>query len=219
MRDRPQARLWWGAAGAALAGCFLASTRPAITPLIEAPTVELELGIPDATRRVAEALRADSIPVSRTEVRDGWLETPWFDAATGVPTGSPQTSRQVGPEVVRVRGWMDPGRPGHTDVTVETVYHRVVDPSRTERALDRIAPPDNPAAVRVKAVLDSLVRRYGEPPPPPPPPADTTAQPSTRPAPSDSTRPRLPVRDSVIAPPPRTPPRPTPQGRDTSTHR
>ncbi len=181
----PPVRL--AAGGLVLAGCFLASTRPAFAPLPEAPTAEVELAVPEAARKLADALRSDSIPVSRVEMQDGWLETPWFDAASGVPVGR----MPVGPEMVRVRGWIDVGRPGHSDLTVETVYHRVVDPSRPERLLDRIAAPDNPAVVRVKAVLDSLVRRYGTPPPPPPAPlrADSVRSDSI---PGDSVR-----RDSV----------------------
>jgi hypothetical protein len=172
-----------GTAGVALlAGCFLASTRPAFAPLPEAPAVELELTVPEATQRLAEALRKDSIPVSMVYVRDGWLETPWFHAADGAhAAGTP-----VGPEIVRVRGWIDVGRPGHSDVTVETVYHRVVDPARPERLLDRIAAPDNPAATRVKAALDSLVQRYGLTPPirlPPVPVPDSLRQDSLPAAP------------------------------------
>lgn len=187
----PTRRLGWTAGGVLLAGCFLASTRPAFAPLPEAPTVELELTVPEATQRLAEALRNDSIPVSLVQVRDGWLETPWFRAADGAhAVGTP-----VGPEIVRVRGWIDVGRPGHSDVTVETVYHRVVDPARPERLLDRIAAPDNPAVTRVKAALDSLVQRYGLTPPVhlrPPPVPDSLRQdslPAAPPAPqaTDST--------------------------------
>lgn len=150
-------------AGAALlAGCYLESTRPAFGPLPEASTFEVELAVPEATQRLAEALRNDSIPALEVHPRDGWLQTPWFHAASGARAeGAP-----VGEGVVRVRGWVEVGRPGHSDITLETVYHRVVDPSVPERQLDRIVGPTNPAAIRVKVVIDSLQHRYGEPPPP-----------------------------------------------------
>jgi hypothetical protein len=184
-----------------LAGCFLASTRPAFAPFPEAPAIEVELTVPEATRRLAEALRADSIPVSRVEVRDGWLETPWFDAATGAPVGHVP----VGLEIVRVRGWIDVGRPEHSNLTVETVYHRVVDPSRPERLLDRIAAPDNPAVVRVKGTLDSLEHRYGTPAPPPPatPAPQTPVPPRPDSLRRDSLRvaPAVPQRTDTTSPP------------------
>ncbi|HET7599324.1 MAG TPA: hypothetical protein VFK09_03485 [Gemmatimonadales bacterium] len=188
---------------ALLAACVLATTRPPHQPLPEASTVELELTVPDATRRVAEALRAADVPVVRVEPRDGWLETPWFEAASGKPT----SATPVGSAIVRVRGWVDVGRPEHSDVTVETVFHRVVDPSASDRSLDRIAGPDNPAVKRVQGVLDSLRRRYGEPPPPPPPP-----RPAPEPEPADST-----ARDSVqFAPDTTRDSLRTPASRDTA---
>src|SRR6476661_9791689 len=71
-------------AGLAL-GCFLTTTRPGFDPLLGAPTAELRMPAADATERLAEALRNDSIPVARVEARDGYLETAWFDGATGRP--------------------------------------------------------------------------------------------------------------------------------------
>ena len=40
----------------------------------------------EATRRLAEALQADSIPPSRVRLRDGYIETAWLDSATDRPT-------------------------------------------------------------------------------------------------------------------------------------
>jgi hypothetical protein len=121
--------------------------------------VILELDVPRATGQVATGLKADSFPVTVLEPRDGFLETPWFDSATSRPT----SRRPLGTDVVRVRAWVDPEKPGHSRVTVETLFRDIADPSLPERELDREVPPDHPTAVRVRAVLDSLRKRYGEP--------------------------------------------------------
>lgn len=152
------------ALGAGLA-CNPATSRPLFGPVPAVRPVEIELPLADATQRLAELLVADSIPVTRVEIRDGYLETPWFDAATGQPV----SRRPLGPGTVRVRGWVDPSQPGHSALTVETVYRPIADPSLPERELDVLVPPDDPAAVRVRRVIDRLVERYGEPAPTEPP--------------------------------------------------
>ncbi len=139
-------------------GCYPTTTRPDIEPVPGASRIEVELFVPAATRALAVALDADSIPVSRTEPEDGWLETPWFDATTMRPT----TRRPIGPEVVKVRAFVTPGRPNWSVIDVETVYRPLADPSALGRDLERQVPVGHPAAVRVKAVLDSLLREYGE---------------------------------------------------------
>jgi hypothetical protein len=151
------------------AACQPATTRPPFPPFPEAVGQELRLPVPEATRRLAEALRADTIPVRRIELRDGYLETPWFDAATGKPT----RRRAIGPSVVRIRAWADPARPGNTQLTVETLYRPLVDPSLPGRELEREVARDHRVARKVEAALGRLAKRYGAPAPPPvqPPPA------------------------------------------------
>jgi hypothetical protein len=93
------------------------------------------------------------------EIRDGFLETPWLDARTGRPT----SGRRLGPDVVRLRGWVDPSRPGYSDLTVEAVYRPLADPSLPERELERELPPDHPVAKRLAAMMDTLTTRFGDP--------------------------------------------------------
>ena len=111
----------------------------------------------EATERLAEALRQDSIPLAQVEARDGYLESPWFEAETGrVVAGG-----RAGAGVVRVRGWVEPARVRQSEVRVETVFRRVWDPSLPERELERPVAPDHPVLVRVDSVIARLVRRYG----------------------------------------------------------
>ena len=139
--------------------CQASTTRPTFGPVTGAQVAVLELDVARATTLVANELKADSFPVTVLEPRDGFLETPWFDSASSHPT----TKKPLGRDVVRVRAWVDPEKPGHSRVTVETLFRDIGDPSLPERELDREVPPDHPTAVRVRAVLDSLRKRYGEP--------------------------------------------------------
>jgi hypothetical protein len=151
----------------AVAGCQPATTRPPFPPAPQAAISEMRLPAGEATRLLAEAFQADSMPMRRVEVRDGWLETSWFDAASGHPIAR----RPLGINTVRVRAWADPTHPGSSKVTVETVYRPLADPSLPERELDREVPRDHPVAIKVRAALQDLVKRYGGPPAPVAPPA------------------------------------------------
>ena len=66
--------------------------------------------------------------------------------------------------MVRVRAWADPGRPGFTQLTVETVYRPLADPSLPQRELEREVPQDHPVAKKIRAALQGMVKRYGGPP-------------------------------------------------------
>ena len=147
--------LW--ALGSLLAACFPTTTRPPFLPQPSAVTFEVELPVPQATRALALALDADSIPVRRTEAKDGWLESEWFDVKTRRPT----TARRLGLDVVKVRAWVDPSRPNHCNITVETVYRPLADPSRTDRELERQVPSTHPIAGQMVAVGLQLSKLYG----------------------------------------------------------
>jgi hypothetical protein len=144
------------------AACRPVTTRPPFPPVPEAAATEIRLSPSEATRLLAEALRADSIPATRVELRDAWLETGWFVATTGQPAHR----RATGTNVVRVRAWAEATHPGNCKVVVETVYRPVVDPSLPQRELDRQVPRDHPVAIKVRATLQDLVKRYGGPPQP-----------------------------------------------------
>ncbi|HKU59840.1 MAG TPA: hypothetical protein VJQ44_01390 [Gemmatimonadales bacterium] len=146
----------------ALAGCRPETTRPAIVPVPAAASTEIRLVPQEATNRLAEAMVADSIPLARVRARDGYIESRWIDSATGHAT----RRMPLGTGVVRVRAWADPGRPGNTVLTVETVYRPLADPSLPERELDRQVPKTHPVAVKVEAELAGMLKRWGGPPPP-----------------------------------------------------
>ena len=139
-----------------LAACYPATSRPVFVPMPEAATREVELSVTEATQQLAIALDAERVPVRRTEPRDGWLETDWFDIKTLKPT----SARRLGDQVVKLRAWVDPGKPNYSQITVESVYRPLADPSRDDRSLERVVPNDHPVAMRVFRILDSLARKY-----------------------------------------------------------
>ncbi len=143
-----------------VAACNPKTTRPSFPPVTGAPQLEIELGVKEATEALAEVFRNDSLPVSRVVVRDGLVETSWFEGATkAVARG-----RKLGPDVVQVRAWVDPSRAGHSKITVETVYRPVADGSLSPRELDRQVPPDHPVGARILRVVGELVRLYSTEP-------------------------------------------------------
>jgi hypothetical protein len=137
--------------------CYPTTTRPAFSPRPSAPVFEIELAVPEATRALAVALDADSIPVRRTEAGDGWIESEWFDVATNKRT----THRVLGPGVVKVRAFVDPSRPGHSNLTIEVVHRPRADPSRSDRELEEQLPQTHPVVGRVVLVATNLVKQYG----------------------------------------------------------
>jgi hypothetical protein len=141
-------------------GCHPNTTRPAFPPLPGAPFAELKLTVPRATGIVADAMRQDSLPVSLVQPRDGLIETPWFNAKTFTETDA----RRLGPDVVQVRAWLDPTKPGSSRVTMETVYRPLADPSLPDRELDRLVPSDHPVGKRVGELITALARVYGPQP-------------------------------------------------------
>jgi hypothetical protein len=142
---------------ATLVGCYPATTRPDLVPVPDAVRVEVELFVPQATRALALALDTDSVPVRRTEPDDGWLESEWIDVATLQPT----RRRPVGPDVVKVRAFVEPGRPNHSVIYVETVFRSVVDPARPGRDLEVQVPAGHPVGVRVARAVERMVAEHG----------------------------------------------------------
>lgn len=143
---------------ATVVACYPSTTRPYLVPQPGSAVAELELFLPEATREVALALDADSIPVRRTEPKDGWLESEWFDAQTLLPT----RRRPLGLDVVKVRAFVEPSKANHSLVTIETVYRPLADPSREGRSLERQVPIDHPVSIRIAGIINRLTAQHGE---------------------------------------------------------
>jgi hypothetical protein len=138
--------------------CAPGTTRPPFNPLPATPSIELGLIRTEAIGKVADALKADSIPIERLEIRDAWLQTPWFDPATN----HPERSSAAGYNPVRIRVWAEPGRPLHSEVIIEAVYRPLADPSLPARSTERELPSRHPMALRLAAIVKELVKTYGD---------------------------------------------------------
>jgi hypothetical protein len=178
----------------AVFACQPYTTRPSFGPLPSAAEAVVDLDVAKATTTLAEQLKSDSIPVSRIEPKDGYLETPWFSAATGQLT----TERVLGDSIVRVRGWVNAYGKERGSIRVETAMRPLANPSLPPRELDQQAPPENPAAVRVARVLADMARRY------PVPGVEAPAAPA--PAVPDSAKPTSKDSAAVAKPARGTPP-------------
>lgn len=143
-----------GALALAIAGaaCDPATTRPAFAPFPEADTAQFADRVPAATRKLADALKGDSVPVSRVKEKDGYIESGWID----LRTGRQATVGAVGDSVVRVRAWVDPTIPNHSRAAVETAVRARLDPSLPSRELEQPAAPGHPIVVRVRRALEKV---------------------------------------------------------------
>jgi hypothetical protein len=136
--------------------CQPVTARPYFPPVTGAVQAEIRLEPKNATAALADVLEADSLPVAKVVVRDGYLETDWFRV------GSKQVARErlLGPSVVQIRAWVDPTRSGYSRLTVETVYRPLADASLSPRDLDRQVPPDHPVGKRVTEIVTELAKLY-----------------------------------------------------------
>ena len=148
-------RATWTAAVLLYAACSLSTSRPSFQPMPEARVGDLDVEVAEATERIARALTDAGLPVGRVSPQDGYLETPWFDAATGRPAGG----RPLGLDMVRVRGWVTPSAHGSSEIKVEAVYRPVADPSRPARELERSVPYAHPVRVQVRTAFRAIGAR------------------------------------------------------------
>ncbi len=142
---------------AVLPACQASTTRPGFMPMPEEQSYEVRLTVPEATRLLAAAI-ADSFPLKRVEERDGYLETEWFS----VPGFTPVKGRALNSAVDKIRGWIDPGPPFHSVITVEIVYRFADDPSRDPREFERSVHETHTARRMMLGILKGLTDRYGD---------------------------------------------------------
>jgi hypothetical protein len=141
------------------AACQATTTRPTFGPAPGALSAQLRLDPPEALETILGAFQADSIRLMRVETRDGYFDSGWLVSPVLTPAGG----RPVGPGYVRIRGWVDLGKPYHSRYTVETVYRVYLDPSREDRELEAPVAETHPARLRVRSVLTGILKQYGDP--------------------------------------------------------
>jgi hypothetical protein len=93
---------------------------------------------------------------------EGYLQTRWFDVTT-----RRSHRANTNPErLVRLRVWTDLVTPRETQVVIETVYRRTIDPSVPDREVELVADPGTSADSLTRAVLAALRTHFGKVQPP-----------------------------------------------------
>jgi hypothetical protein len=144
----------------ALAACNPASSRPALAPYPEDLSILLGGPVSYITSEAGGWFESQGIHTEWISAEDGYVETTWYNTDTHQSTsgtgdiGTLQTT-------FKVRVWVDPDAPGKSKMTVEAVYRPSVDPSRTERDLERSAPPGSGGAVLVQRLVDEMQKKFG----------------------------------------------------------
>lgn len=136
----------------AVSACDPFSKRPRLEPLPLAPVAELKGKRPDVSEKTIARLREDGLPLAHVTVKDAYAESPWLDSASMQPT----TRRPLGTDVIKVRTWVDPSKPGYSRITIEPVYRVSADPSVPERELDRLVPEGHPARKWAEAFFEKM---------------------------------------------------------------
>jgi hypothetical protein len=145
-----------------VAACTPVTTRPDFKPDPRALVVVLNARPERVTLELESLVPAESLEVERVNVRDGYVETFWYD-----PTRrrSYHHERDVAdpPATVKIRCWADPWVPGQTRLTVEPVYRPRIDPSRPERDLEVIAPPEHGGYKVAQDLIEKVKQKLGTP--------------------------------------------------------
>ena len=167
-RTRTRARFWpyRPTVRLSLAVCLLSctpvTTRPDFLPDPQASRLVLDAPPARVTPEIAVLVAAESLQVERVNVRDGYVETAWYD------TRSRRSFRGAGdvPDLaatVKIRCWADPYVLGQTQLTVEAVARPRYDPSRTERDLEMIVPKTHAGRAIADSLVAALKKRFGIP--------------------------------------------------------
>src|SRR6266700_436957 len=134
-----------------VAACTPITTRPDFRPDPSALLVTLDSLVP-----------AESLEVAHSNVRDGYVETTWYETQAHRSRHHEREITNLG-ATVKIRFWADPWVPGQTRLTVEPVYRPRYDPSRVERELEVIVPKEHEGYKIAQRFVDKLKERFGVP--------------------------------------------------------
>ena len=163
-----------------LAACTPITTRPDFRPDPRALVIILDARPERVTTVLNSLVPAESLEVAHANVRDGYVETAWYDTQAHRTRHHEREITNLA-ATVKIRFWADPWVPGQTRLTVESVYRPRYDPSRPERDLEVIAPREHEGNKIAQRFVDKLKEKFGVPkaaqegerPRPPPSPSPT----------------------------------------------
>ena len=138
------------------------TTRPDFRPDPRAPGVILNARPERVTAELANLVPAESLEVARFNVRDGYVETAWYDTDAHRTRHHERDIVNFG-VTVKIRFWADPYVPGQTRLTAEPVYRPRYDPSRPERDLEMILSKEHAGYKIAEKLVAKLKERFGVP--------------------------------------------------------
>ena len=145
-----------------LLACTPVTTRPNFMPDPQALEA-IVLARPErVTAELPALVAAESLRVERSNARDGYLETAWYDTRTG-RSHSGMSDVPHRRATVKIRFWADPYVPGQTRLVVEVVYRPRYDPSRTERDMEVMVPEDHAGWALARTLVEKLKQTFGTP--------------------------------------------------------
>src|SRR5256886_13622093 len=145
-----------------VAACTPITTRPDFRPAPSALVVTLDARPERVTAALDSLVSAESLEVAHSNVRDGYVETAWYDTQAHRSRHHERDITDLG-ATVKIRFSADPGVPGQTRLTVEPVYRPRYDPSRVERELEVIVPKEHEGYKIAQRFVDKQKERFGEP--------------------------------------------------------
>jgi hypothetical protein len=145
-----------------LSCCTPITTRPDFRPDPRALIVTLNARPEPVTFGIDSLVRAESLEVAHVNVRDGYVETAWYDTKTHRSAHHEREIHEL-EATVKIRFWADPWVPGQTRLTVEPVYRPRVDSSRRERDLEVILSKEHEGYKIAQELVEKLKKRFGVP--------------------------------------------------------
>src|SRR5216110_2257137 len=145
-----------------VAACTPVTTRPDFRPDPRALVVTLDARPERVTAALDSLVPAESLEVAHSNVRDGYVETAWYETQAHRSRHHEREITNLG-ATVKIRFWADPWVPGQTRLTIEPVYRPRYDPSRVERDLEMIVDKDDDGYKLAQRFVEGLKKRFGVP--------------------------------------------------------
>ena len=145
-----------------VAACTPVTTRPDFRPDPGALVVTLDARPERITAALDSLVPAESLEIAHANVRDGYVETAWYDTQAHRTRRHERDITNLA-ATVKIRFWADPWVPGQTRLTTEPVYRPRYDPSRPERSLEAIVSKELEGYKIAQRFVDKLKERFGVP--------------------------------------------------------
>src|SRR2546422_9633678 len=145
-----------------LAACTPITTRPDFRPDPGALVVTLDARPERITAALDSLVPAESLEIAHSNVRDGYVETAWYDTQAHRTRRHERDVTNLA-ATVKIRFWADAWVPGQTRLTAEPVYRPRYDPSRPEPSLEVIVSKEREGYKIAQRFVNKLKERFGVP--------------------------------------------------------